>query len=192
MNAAAAFNIKIKYLFWSKNAFCILTHFLFIQPQNKHFLPKVGWGSRRGTLRSEKQREFERRQVKALAGQGTGKGGKHVEPENLMVGLKNSMSLCLSVGDKKQEVSVVSSFYWLKNSVDDRGILWGDPEKNYLSLSPFSFLFSLPRSTPHFFSPLLPLFHPSLSHPFCWREIVKRGMSFEYSNVKCGWQTQSG
>lgn len=192
MNVAAAFNIQIEYLFWFKNAFCNLTHFLFIQPQNKHFLPKVGWVGRQGTLRSEKQREFERRQVKTLAGRGIRKGGKPVEPENLMVGLMNSMSLCLSVGNKKQDAFVVSSFCWLENSVDDRGILWGDLEKNYLSLSPFSFLFSLPRSTPHFLSPFLPLFHPSLSHPFCWREIVKKGMSFEYSNVKCGWQTQSG
>lgn len=164
MNVAAAFNIQIEYLFWFKNAFCNLTHFLFIQPQNKHFLPKVGWVGRQGTLRSEKQREFERRQVKTLAGRGIRKGGKHVESENLMVGLMNSMSLCLSVGNKKQDAFVVSSFSWLENSVDDRGILWGDLEKNYLyllylffspSLHP-SLLISLPSSLSSLsFTPLL-------------------------------------
>lgn len=61
--------------------------------------------------------------MKTLAGRGIRKGGKHVEPENLMVGLMNSMSSCLSVGNKKQDAFVVSSFSWLENSVDDRGIL---------------------------------------------------------------------
>lgn len=154
MNAAAAFNIKIKYLFWSKNAFCILTHFLFIQPQNKHFLPKVGWVSRRGTLRSEKQREFERRQVKALAGQGRESHGRIKEFSVLVFecGEQEARNLC----------TVILLLAWELSRWQRHFVRWPG-EKLSLSIS-FFFSFSLSLAPPltsylPSFLSSIPLFH---------------------------------
>lgn len=73
MNAAAAFNIQIKYLSWSKNAFHDLTHvFYSFSLKTSIFYLKLVESADKAPLdqRSKENCEFERRQVKTLAGQG--------------------------------------------------------------------------------------------------------------------------
>lgn len=71
--AAAAFNIKIKYLSLSKSAFRDLTHvFYSFNLKSSIFYLKLIESADKAPLdqRSKENCEFERRQVGTLAGQG--------------------------------------------------------------------------------------------------------------------------